>query len=219
MKVIVTSGGTREPIDRVRFITNVSTGRTGARIAEELARAGHCVLYLHAEGAVMPVASETPIDARTFRTFEDLEALLRESLRDFAPAAVIQAAAISDFKVEAPGEGKLPSGAPVTLRLLPREKLVHELKRWRAGPLQVIAFKLTDSRDRAVIDGKLRALASGGDTVDWIVHNDLGDRADDLARAFTLYATGPELRVVDTFSDPAALARGIRHLLTPESRS
>jgi len=50
VRVLVTAGGTREPIDDVRVLANTSTGRLGARLADALAAAGHDTLLLHGPG-------------------------------------------------------------------------------------------------------------------------------------------------------------------------
>ena len=54
LKVLVTSGGTKESIDGVRFISNLSSGRTGSIIADYFSRRDHNVTSLHAKDAVTP---------------------------------------------------------------------------------------------------------------------------------------------------------------------
>src|SRR5947209_20302715 len=54
MNVVVTAGGTVAPIDDVRRISNFSTGRFGAMIAEAALRRGAAVWHLHAPGALRP---------------------------------------------------------------------------------------------------------------------------------------------------------------------
>ncbi len=53
-RILITAGGTREPIDSVRYIGNMSSGRTASRLADELTDAGHRVTWLGAEDAVTP---------------------------------------------------------------------------------------------------------------------------------------------------------------------
>lgn len=208
MRVVVTSGGTRETIDSVRFITNLSTGKTGALIAETLARVGHDVSYLHAEGAAMPSGLDR-MDARSFRTYDDLANLTRELLAEPEPVQlVIQAAAISDFQVVTPTPGgKLSSTDELTLVLKPRGKILAKLKSWSRHPLSVLAFKLTDTADLSTRREKLESLAEIG--ADWIVHNDLSQRSGDEARGFTIYATHPEVRETAICADAADLASWI----------
>jgi len=54
MKVLITSGGTKVPIDKVRFITNMSSGTFGSRIALEALMTGNDVIFLHAEKSKTP---------------------------------------------------------------------------------------------------------------------------------------------------------------------
>ncbi|MGB5933691.1 MAG: phosphopantothenoylcysteine decarboxylase, partial [Anaerolineae bacterium] len=58
-RVLVTSGPTRAPIDAVRYITNKSTGRLGALIAEEALREGAEVTYIYGKGSVLPQVAES----------------------------------------------------------------------------------------------------------------------------------------------------------------
>ena len=68
MRVLVTAGGTREPIDDVRVIANTSTGRLGVRIAESAAAAGHFVTLLHGVHAARPTGSPEAIETQVFDT-------------------------------------------------------------------------------------------------------------------------------------------------------
>lgn len=213
LRVLVTSGGTAEPVDRVRVLTNTSTGRTGALLADHLADRGHDVTLLRAETAVTPASA---CREATFRTFSDLEAELGRLLGGEEFDAVIHAAAVSDYSVEtivvdgrsSPGGGsKLESdGAGVTLRLRPNPKLVDTLRARSRNPgLQVVAFKLTASVNAAAVQQAVAALfAHSG--ADWIVHNDLAERADGGDFPAHLHAPGglPATRCA-TRSELAAL--------------
>ena len=99
LRVLITSGGTVEPIDDVRVLTNTSTGRTGALLAEYFSRRGHAVTLLRARSAA-PLA--TPVRAEeTYTTFADLDAALTRRLTSEDFDVVIHAAAVSDYAVEA----------------------------------------------------------------------------------------------------------------------
>src|ERR1700676_4208506 len=99
MRIFITAGNTQAPIDRVRCITNIFTGRTGAAIALEAYRRGH-------HGTLATSPPET-IDAihprparwgcRAYRTFDELESLMAEHIRGQAVDAIVQCAAISDY--------------------------------------------------------------------------------------------------------------------------
>jgi phosphopantothenate---cysteine ligase (CTP) len=104
MNVLVTAGNTQTPIDRVRCITNVFTGRTGARVALEAHRRGHAVTLLtsHPE-AVRDLAPDFRPGAkwavRRYRTFEDLKDAMSALVPGGGFDVLIHAAAVSDFMV------------------------------------------------------------------------------------------------------------------------
>ena len=62
MNVLVTGGGTSAPIDDVRSITNVSTGRFAAAISESCLARGACVWHLHAPSAQLPLLRRARFD-------------------------------------------------------------------------------------------------------------------------------------------------------------
>lgn len=176
LHVLVTAGGTAEPIDGVRVLTNRSTGRTGALIAGELARCGHEVLLVRA-GSAPPVAG---VPDETFETFAQLDAVLRRQLAPGRFDAVIHAAAVSDFGVEsveiagavqAAGGPKLDSSSSPLLRLRPNPKLVDAVRGLSPAPLQVVAFKLTHGAAPAEAERAVRGLLAHSGA-DWVVHND-----------------------------------------------
>jgi phosphopantothenoylcysteine decarboxylase / phosphopantothenate---cysteine ligase len=182
LRVLVTSGGTAEPIDGVRVLTNSSTGRTGAEIAGRMAQAGHQVVLLrspHSERAPMGCSEET------YSTFSDLDAALGRILSSSSFDAVVHAAAVSDFgvaevrvagTVRAVTSGKLDSDAAPVIHLRPNPKLVDGIRSRSLNPsVRVIAFKLTRGADRAEAHRAVDALMahSGADLV---VQNDLAER-------------------------------------------
>jgi phosphopantothenate-cysteine ligase/phosphopantothenoylcysteine decarboxylase/phosphopantothenate--cysteine ligase len=91
-------------IDRVRCITNVFSGWTGARLAGEASKRGHTVTLLtsHPEVVVVPAsrARQAPdLHVRPYRTFEELETLMAAFIMEGAYDVVIHAAAVSDYQV------------------------------------------------------------------------------------------------------------------------
>lgn len=184
LRVLVTGGGTAEPIDGVRVLTNTSTGRTGAGLATHLVERGHDVVLLRARNAVAAPGCR----GETFGTFAEFDAALTRLLGKEHFDAVIHAAAVSDYGIEAvvvgdrvhpAGGAKLEAnGAPVTLRLRPNPKLVDSLRaRSRNPALQVVAFKLTNGATPAAARRAVQALF-GHSAADWVVHNDLAERTN-----------------------------------------
>lgn len=172
-KVIVTAGGTREPLDRVRVISNCSTGNMGAALVDVFAAKGFEVIWIHGPGSVRPGAACTEISVDTVAS---VEAALKKACADPAVKAVIHAMAVSDYRsarpltpgdlfrhiagavdeadVERrlkkladealPPSGKLPSDKPWLPLLVPTAKLLDHLRSWAADPgLVVVSFKLT----------------------------------------------------------------------------
>ncbi len=102
MHLLVTAGNTWAMLDRVRCLTNIFSGRTGAAIACAAWKHGHRVTLLtsHPE-AVADVAATQPTgdhwQVTPYQTFEDLASLLKSSLQTLQPHAVIHGAAVSDY--------------------------------------------------------------------------------------------------------------------------
>ena len=210
MKILLTAGGTREPIDAARFVTNLSSGRTGRVIAETLAGRSCELLCLCAAGAERPAGDK--IRVKSFFTFSELDAALRVSLAAEAFDAVIHLAAVSDYSpslIEADGKVFLPGkdvkldSSPAELRLTLKRnfKILDRIKGYAAAagrpePL-LIGFKLTAGASPEQIAGKVRALAAA----DLVVHNDLA--AMRPAHRFRLYKDG---RPASACTGPAELA-------------
>jgi phosphopantothenoylcysteine synthetase/decarboxylase len=131
MRIVITGGPSSEPIDRVRVITNQSTGELAVKLAQRLAAAGHSVQLFLGQGAI--VRSES---AKYFRTNEDLDRLLRDVVERHNVKALFHAAALADFGVEKlaipggkAGAGKISSDAEsIQLRLAPKPKLILQLR-------------------------------------------------------------------------------------------
>lgn len=113
MHILVTAGNTQAPIDRVRCLTNIFTGRTGAALALHAHAHGHAVTLLTSHpDAVTTLAGATPDSARwtchVYRTFADLETLLADHIVSGRYDALFHSAAVSDYLaagVYAPRDG------------------------------------------------------------------------------------------------------------------
>ena len=95
-KVVVTSGATREPIDSVRFISNLSSGRTGAAICEALAARGFEVTQRRGVDSAQAAGAAR---REAFTDHASLDTPLRRLAKDSAFDAVIHTAAVGDFSV------------------------------------------------------------------------------------------------------------------------
>lgn len=202
MKLLVTAGATREPLDAVRFLSNVSTGRTGANLAAELAARGHEVTLLRGEGAADAPAN---MDTATFSSAKDLLAQLRQRLTGGDYAAVIMSAAVADYRPVRTVAGKIDSAvATLALELVRNPKLLPQLRGLSPAPLRVIGFKLTVGADAAARQAAVTAqFAAGG--VDAVVHNDLAEIRSAPVHPFRLFT--------DSVSPPTEIA-GVPALAT-----
>ncbi len=205
MKVLVTAGATREPIDAVRYLSNISSGATGAAIARHLAAAGHEVTLLHGESS--QGADAPGVTCGVFGSTDQLGARLENTLCQGGFDVVIHAAAVADYRPETVHPGKLGSySEELVLRLVPTPKLLPRLKSWSPAPLRVLGFKLTAGADgpaRAAAVGKL--FASGG--VDAVVHNDMDELGSAGAgRTFRVYKAGDSAAAAHAVGVPALCA-------------
>jgi phosphopantothenoylcysteine synthetase/decarboxylase len=100
MHLLVTAGNTMALIDRVRCITNIFTGRTGASIAQAAHQRGHAVTLLtsHPEAAGdLGARGEGRSSVVTYRTFEDLQERMAQHIGEGPFDAVVHGAAVSDY--------------------------------------------------------------------------------------------------------------------------
>lgn len=200
MRIFVTAGNTQVSIDRVRCITNIFTGRTGAAIALEAYRRGHQVTLVtsHPEG----IDEVNPDPARwhclPYRTFDDLDAIMAEHIGARGQHAIVHSAAVSDYLVEGiyapaiggefdPGDkkwhgnrhmvdcsaGKVKSDQPeLWLHLVRAPKLIDKIRgEWNYGGL-LAKFKLEVS----LSNDELLAIAEKSrqqSKADWMVANTL----------------------------------------------
>jgi phosphopantothenoylcysteine decarboxylase/phosphopantothenate--cysteine ligase len=170
LRVLVTAGGTREPIDSVRFIGNRSSGRMGLALAEEAARRGADVTLVAANVTIPPPAGVAEV---TVETSAELEAAVRERF----PAAdvLIMAAAPADFRPSNPSEAKIGRDEHdrLTLEFEPTEDIVAGVAARRRAGQTVVGFA-AEHGEGAVERGREKLSRKG---LDAIVVNDIS-RAD-----------------------------------------
>ena len=176
-KVVVTAGGTRDYLDDVRVLTNLSTGRLGAEIVDACEDNGYEAVWLHSDFAARPRSLCTSIAANTV---SDVEAALKKVLADSKVVSLIHCMAVSDFTVAGTvsiqdavaalsksrtaegaekellklaskaSERKLPSSHAVLPILVPGKKLLDSIRKWAKNPkLFLVSFKLTSGTGKA----------------------------------------------------------------------
>jgi phosphopantothenoylcysteine decarboxylase/phosphopantothenate--cysteine ligase len=101
-RIVVTAGGTQEPIDPVRYIGNRSSGKMGYAIAEVAGERGAAVTLISGPTAIAPPAG---VALRRVETACEMEAAVREAIA--GADALIMAAAVADYRVAQPAEQKI----------------------------------------------------------------------------------------------------------------
>jgi phosphopantothenate-cysteine ligase/phosphopantothenoylcysteine decarboxylase/phosphopantothenate--cysteine ligase len=161
MNILVTAGNTQTPIDKVRCLTNIFSGKTGARIAIEAVRRGHNVTHFNSHPEVIPeTAGKMSLSAdrwqfHKYRTFDDLSLLMETRIPNGGFDVIIHAAAVSDYSlggVYAKNErgdlidvaaGKVKSHHPeLWLKMLPTPKLIDRIRHEWGFRGILVKFKL-----------------------------------------------------------------------------
>lgn len=189
-KIIITAGGTFEPLDQVRGLTNISTGVTGIKISEALQDSGaEVTLLLSNQGGnfFQPNVKKNPIQLIHFKTFEDLEEKLFKELQSNLYDVCIHSAAVSDFKVDSietssgillnQKNKKISSDENIIIKLVKRHKIVSFIKQKSLQKnIKLISFKLSAEKKNREDEIKNYSFS------DAVIHNyaDEIDRTSDL---------------------------------------
>jgi phosphopantothenoylcysteine decarboxylase/phosphopantothenate--cysteine ligase len=163
-RVLVTAGGTREPLDAVRFLGNRSSGRMGVSLAAEARRRGAEVTLVASN---LSVPAPVGVDVVEAPTAEDVA---RETLARGDADVVVMAAAVADYRPAEPAQGKRPKdGKPWTVALEPTTDVLRELGGSRRDGQLLIGFA-ADHGNRGLerARGKLASKRA-----DLIVYNDV----------------------------------------------
>ncbi len=141
-RVVVSAGGTREPIDLVRFVGNRSSGRMGVAVAAEARRRGADVTLVYANGAV---PAPEGVDVVPAPTAADVG---REMLARADADVVVMAAAVSDYRPGNPEDGKRPKDKePWTITLEPTDDVLAELGRRKQNGQILVGFAAEGGAD------------------------------------------------------------------------
>jgi phosphopantothenoylcysteine decarboxylase/phosphopantothenate--cysteine ligase len=167
-RVLVTAGGTREPLDSVRFLGNRSSGRMGVALAEEARRRGADVVLLAANLAVAPPYGVETIPTPTAEAMRDAAlaladvdvALLSAAVADYRPAEVVAGKRAKD-------------GAQWTIELEPTDDIARALGERKHQGQVLVAFGAEHGEEG--LERKRRMLDTKN--ADLVVFNDVG-RAD-----------------------------------------
>ncbi len=135
LRVVISAGGTREPLDTVRYLGNRSSGRMGVALAEEAQRRGADVTLLAANLTVPAPPGITVVETPTAG---DLE---REALARADADVIVMAAAVADYRLSSPSATKRPKdGAPWTVELAPTADVLAALGAVRRPGQVLVGF-------------------------------------------------------------------------------
>ena len=167
--VVVTAGGTREPIDPVRFLGNQSSGRQGLAIASAAARAGAAVRVIAAniESALLAGLPSTVQVTRVGSALQMREATVSQVID---ADALVMAAAVADFRPEAASQSKMKKDptneeAP-TIRLVRNPDILAEIGHSEKRPPLVVGFAAeTGTEEEILAYGADKAVRKGADFI------------------------------------------------------
>jgi phosphopantothenoylcysteine decarboxylase / phosphopantothenate---cysteine ligase len=163
-RVLVTAGGTREPLDAVRFLGNRSSGRMGVALAREARRRGAEVTLLAANLALDPPSGVKVVDTPT------AESMLEAALDHDGADLVLMAAAVADYRPSERIETKRAKDeSPWSLTLEPTTDVLRSLAERRRNGQVLIGFA-ADRGDEGLARARQKLAKK---RVDLIVYNDI----------------------------------------------
>ncbi|MEY6567965.1 bifunctional phosphopantothenoylcysteine decarboxylase/phosphopantothenate--cysteine ligase CoaBC [Streptomyces sp. PGLac3x] len=190
--VVVSAGGTREPLDPVRFLGNRSSGKQGYALARTAAARGARVTLLSANAALPDPAGVDVVHVTTATE-------LRDAVRQAAGTAdaVVMAAAVADFRPAAYATGKIKKQEgkdPEPVALVRNPDILAELAADRARPGQLIVGFAAETDD-VLANGRVKLRRKG---CDLLVVNEVGENKTfgaEESEAVVLAADGSETPV------------------------
>jgi phosphopantothenate-cysteine ligase len=231
MKVLITSGGTKVKIDRVRDITNMSSGNFGSKIATEFLKLGHDVVFMKAKNSKSPFRKTFDMfkDGEKFSvdelvkwgqnvlawkdhyieyeytTYEQYAEMLKFVIGVEQPDITLLAAAVSDYGVENYVNGKMRSNDMYTIKLTQLPKLISYVREWLKPNAKLIGFKmLVDSKPLDLIAAASRSLHDN--KCNMVVANDLQDIKDNNHK-LSLVTKNNTFQYTTDQNDPNYLAK------------
>ncbi|MCX7797826.1 MAG: bifunctional phosphopantothenoylcysteine decarboxylase/phosphopantothenate--cysteine ligase CoaBC [Melioribacter sp.] len=184
LKLLITAGGTKENIDGVRYITNLSTGKTASAIANYFLKKNYDVTFLHAFDSKIP---SYPCTRISFSDFNDLNEKVRNLLEQNDFDVVIHNAAVSDYSIKSikignevykvPLQSKIDSeNEEVIIHLKKNFKILERIKNYSKNKnIIVIAFKFTNTNNKEQRIEEVKQCFDKS-SCDIVVNNDLTER-------------------------------------------
>ena len=170
VQYIVTAGGTEEDIDKVRVISNRSSGRMGIEIAKQLYFKGADVLIVHGNISVV-----IPIYLKSVYV-KSAEMMLKVINKNIGNnTIIIMAAAISDFKIKNAGKEKFHKKELKNIEFIENIDVIKNIK--RDNILKIVGFALENGMDRKSAIEKLKRK-----NIDTIILNDISSIGNEYTK-------------------------------------
>jgi len=180
MRILITAGPTREPIDPVRYIANRSSGGMGQGLAAASIREGHYVTLILGPVTISMPKSAKRIDVETSRQMH--EAVMTEFPHH---DLLIMAAAVADYRPKAVHSTKIERGYLQTIELEPTEDILAAAGAIKTPQQRTVGFSLVDKADLARSVEKLKRK-----NLDLIVSNPLETMNSPTIEAVFLWPDG-----------------------------
>ena len=173
MKILITSGGCKVPIDEVRHIGNFSSGLYGRELGEVFLDAGHEVIFFFEKGSQCPQCCMRGLSYSKLQRFiyKDYQEYLqvKDLITLHKPDIIISAAAISDYILDKT-EGKISSDQDtLTLTLKKGEKIIKSFRELAPNAF-IVGFKLLVS---PTYEERWKAISKVSEYCDAVIYNDL----------------------------------------------
>ncbi|MCX7647965.1 MAG: hypothetical protein N2Z60_05085 [Elusimicrobiales bacterium] len=218
MKILITGGGTVEHIDSVRFLTNISSGRTASLLVDYLSKENKITYLTSITARYMP-KNIRKIKMLIFSDFNTLKRLIKKELSKNNYDAVIHLAAVSDYSpikikingkfFKTPLKEKIDSESkPLQIILKKNFKIIDRLKDYSKNKkIIVVGFKLTSNVTAKKIISKIQKIKA-----DIVVHNDTS-QIKKSKHIFNIYKS---FKNISKAENPKELAKKLSEILRKE---
>lgn len=220
MKILITSGPTRGPIDAIRYITNKSSGRLGTEIAKEALHKGADVTFIYGKGSIIPKLEDigeqlySHLKLIEIVTVDDLIKSINQELNKENYDAVIHSMAVLDYVPDKYIDDKVASGKDEwTIRLIKTPKAIKIVKEINPDVF-LVGFKLEVGKTKKELV-KIAYKTLLKSDADLIIANDLKDleRGEHIA-----YFVNPTGEIIDIQTGKKNIAKKLIKLIVNRVR-
>lgn len=220
LKILITSGSTRGPIDAMRYITNKSTGRLGTEIAKEALNQGARVTFIYGKGSIVPdikdVGENLYLNLKLIEiiTVSDLIKSINQELKDGTYDVVIHSMAVLDYVPDKHISDKVASGKDEwIIRLIKTPKVIKMIKEI-APDIFLVGFKLEFNKTKEELIKITHEVLIKSNS-DLMVANDLKDLEKERHVAYFVDKNG---KVIDVKKGKKNIAKKLVKFIFEELR-